>query len=551
MLDLSVVHRALQQQGFTQVSNVPARIIRYAGVLHCAGLDVPVHLDITDKEFTTLPRIKLIERPAGLPAVCSHLGDDNVLCYASAKTAHIDIHRAPGQILDCISKAENVLSRLLAGDPLEDTRDEFSAYWRAELPMLVDLPANRRTGTAWKIKFGNGQEHWILGIDESATRAKYERTGGAVLSEGAPVFVLDSDVPPSVPAERWPPKTTGDIAVWLNKGDKATLKALGEALKGLHRLHENRVLIVVRNKWAWFGFSVTFDRTLRSKHTSAKDWLHHVLWARRAQTSITRLSPVRIDQSYLISRNLSGEQLAEKSLEQKRIILAGCGAIGGYLAEMLVRAGAGSGSGRLILVDPEPLVPGNLGRHVLGVQDIYRNKAEAVRDLVCARFPGATVIAIKDDVRNVSFKNADLLINATGEEALSNALNLRFLAGKLPPVLYSWIKGPGTATQALLVDSKTQGCFRCLRNVDGTERYSPLLKPVDSAVMGHGCDDYYVPFSAAASMQAAALAGQLVLDWANGRATPRLRTRAISYDNLREVKDKDLTRASGCPACGG
>jgi hypothetical protein len=162
-----------------------------------------------------------------------------------------------------------------------------------------------------------------------------------------------------------------------------------------------------------------------------------------------------------------------------------------------------------------------------------------------------TVVAISGDVRKVSFKNVDLLIDATGEEALSNALNLRYISGQLPPVLYSWIKGPGTAAQCLLVDSPKQGCFRCLRTADGEDRYSPLLKPIDSAVMGHGCDDYYVPFSAAASMQAAALAGQLALDWANNRATPRLRTRAIGYDNLREIKDKDLTRASDCPACGG
>ncbi len=545
MPDLSAVHRALQQRGFTQVNNVPARIIRYSGALHCSGVDVPVHLDITDKEFTTLPRITLIDRPNSLPTVCSHLGDDNVLCYASSKIAHIDIHRAPGQLLDCISRAESVLSRLLAGDPLADTRDEFSAYWRGD-PILIDLAATRKTATAWEIQFNSGGKHWILGADETAIKAKYERTGAVLLSEGAPAFILDSTTPPSVPAVRWPPKTCGDIAVWLHKGDKMTLKALSESLKGFHHRRETRVLIVVRNEWAWFGFSVTFDRALRSKYTSAKDWVHYVLWGRGAQTSITRLQPVRIDQPYLISRNLSGEQ----SLEHKRIILAGCGAIGGYLADMLVRAGAGSGVGRLILVDPDCLVPGNLGRHALGVQDLFRNKAEAIRDWVCSRFPSATVTAISDDVRNVSFKKADLLINATGEEALSNALNLRFLAGKLPPVLYSWIKGPGTAAQALLVDSHKQGCFRCLRTADGTERYSPLLKPADDTVMGHGCDDYYVPFSAAASMQAAALAGQLVLDWANKRAKPRLRTRGIIYSNFKSINDNDVTRVLNCPACG-
>ena len=247
------------------------------------------------------------------------------------------------------------------------------------------------------------------------------------------------------------------MLTWLNKGDKATLKSLSNSLKEFHHHRDARVLIVVRNNWAWFGFSVTFDRTLRSKHTSANDWVHYVLWGRGALTTVIRLKPVRVDQSYLISRNLSSEQSDEQSLEHKRIILAGCGAIGGYLAEMLVRAGAGSGTGRLILVDSDCLVPGNLGRHVLGVQDLFRNKAEAVRDWVCSRFPSAVVIAISDDVRNVSFKNANLLIDATGEEALSSALNLRYLAGNLPPVLYSWIKGPGIAAQALLVDSKNKG----------------------------------------------------------------------------------------------
>lgn len=544
--DVSAVHQALVQQGFVQVNTTSSRKVRYAGVLRCSGVDVPVHLDITDFDFVELPRITLLKRPATLPAVCSHLGRDNVLCYLSARVAHIDVHRAPGQILDCITKAEDVLSRLLRGDPLIETRDEFAAYWAGELPALIDAPDNRKFATAWCIEFEDGRKHWIIGTDLAVVKEKYERAGGRIVVQGAPVAILESNVPPSVTETEWPPKQLRDVVAWLSKGDPETLSALKRALKDLHRMRDERAMFVVKNKWAWYGFSVKFDRAMRSKHRSVQDWIQHVLYKKGSEATLTRLLPVRIDRTYLVSRNLS----TEKSLEQKRIVLAGCGTIGGYLAELLARAGAGGGAGRLILVDPDVLAPGNLGRHVLGISDLFRNKAEAVRDWISARFPDANVVAMNKDIRNVTLKNADLLIDATGDEALSNSLNLRYLRGELPPILYSWIKGPGTAAQALLVDSSAHGCFRCLKTVDGQDRYSPLLEPVEAAVMGHGCDDYYVPFSAAASMQAAALTGQLVLDWVNGRATPHLRTRAISYQNLRELKDKDLTRTPSCPACG-
>lgn len=550
MRDLSPIHVALRGRGFTQDSNSPPKTIRYSGVLRCTGVDVPVHLEITDPEFVTLPKITLIKRPPGLPAVCSHLGDDNGLCYLSAKTAHIDLYGAPQQVLGCIDAAESVLSRLMAGDALADTRDEFSVYWRGEIPLLIDLAEKDKTAIAWKIGFSDDREKWILSSNEAAVKAKYERVGGNLAEKGAPAYVLPAVNAPLVHADRWPPKTMGDIAAWFRNGARDTYKVLEHALKAFHQSHSthDRVIFLFKHERAWFGFSVLFDKEYRSKHTAAKQWIQHVLHGRGSQKAISRLIPVRIDQPYLVSRNLAAN---ENTLAGKRIVLAGCGAIGGYLAELLVRAGAGTGGGQLTLVDPDILLPGNLGRHVLGFQDLFRNKAEAVRDWILGRFPGVIIFAIEKDIRGVPMKNTDLLIDATGEEALSTALNSRFLAGSFPPVLYSWIKGPGTAAQCLLVDSLKEGCYRCLKTADGLDRASPLATHVESAVMGHGCDDYYVPFSAAASMQAAALAGQLVLDWANGRATPRLRTRIMNYDNKREIKDKDLARAAGCPACGG
>jgi molybdopterin/thiamine biosynthesis adenylyltransferase len=530
-----------------QVPNTPAGLVRYKGELRCGSEVVPVWLDIIDQEFVRLPRIILLKRPAILPAICSHIGSDNAICYASDRLTHIDIHNAAAQVLYCLDQAEMLLNQLATSDPRADTKDEFLSYWQGE-PVLVDTSLRAERTRAWRVSL-HGMPRWIV---SPGTREDVEgRYGpaGVVLAEGMPAYILPASKPPVVSGDIWPPTTRHDLARWLHATDKEALRALEEKLRQFHKSRHERLLVVFTHDSAWFGFKTGFNKAFRSKHRTPKEWIHHVFWGQGSKAAIERVQPVRIDDAYVISRNLSGR----RNLTGKKIVVAGCGAIGGYLAELLVRAGAGIGSGELVLVDPDRFMPGNLGRHILGVPDLFRPKAVALKEWIESRFPQSRIVAIKNDVRNISFRGVDLLIDATGEQALSAALNLRYLAGKLPgAVLYAWIAGPGTAAQCLLVDSPNYGCHRCLWTADGQERYSPLREPVDPVVMGHGCDDAFVPFSAAAAMQAASLAGQLALDWINATPSPRMRTRFVGYENRRDIKDdKDLTHTKGCPACGG
>ena len=64
-----------------------------------------------------------------------------------------------------------------------------------------------------------------------------------------------------------------------------------------------------------------------------------------------------------------------QTLSGKRLVIIGCGTIGGYLAEMLVKAGAGTAGGQLTLVDFDSLYPQNIGRHRLGFPNLFSNKA--------------------------------------------------------------------------------------------------------------------------------------------------------------------------------
>ena len=65
-------------------------------------------------------------------------------------------------------------------------------------------------------------------------------------------------------------------------------------------------------------------------------------------------------------------------LRQRRVFLAGCGGLGGYLLEHLLRAGVGA----ITVCDGDTIVPSNLNRQLLAdIESLGRSKTEAA----CAR----------------------------------------------------------------------------------------------------------------------------------------------------------------------
>jgi len=110
--------------------------------------------------------------------------------------------------------------------------------------------------------------------------------------------------------------------------------------------------------------------------------------------------------------DLQVEALSRR-LKDRRITLVGCGAIGGYLAQALLKLGAGSGTGSLTLIDPDELGPGNLGRHFLGMDSLYKPKAVALRETLIRQFPHAR---IDPEPRRAAYPSdiaGDLVIDAT------------------------------------------------------------------------------------------------------------------------------------------
>ena len=307
----------------------------------------------------------------------------------------------------------------------------------------------------------------------------------------------------------------------------------------------------MRRRWARFALPPAFRKpeftTNRRRH------LGSVLARIASQVGAERAIALRADATYIFERNMSG--LA--TLGKKRILLVGCGTIGGFLAHQMAQSGAGFDGGTLTLIDPDVMKPGNLGRHLLGAPFLNRNKAEATHDFLLQQLPMLEIKAIDGDVlkNSPAFEQFDLVVDATGEEALSIALNERLVRArpKAPAVLYAWLLGNGAAAQCLLNDGAGWACYKCLQTeLAGQPRFRTLRGDVEIIHERNiACgDSSYIPFPVSRSVAAAALACECVLGWARGVQAPRFRSRTFDKKRAYDVKDADPSPIAACPACG-
>jgi molybdopterin/thiamine biosynthesis adenylyltransferase len=297
------------------------------------------------------------------------------------------------------------------------------------------------------------------------------------------------------------------------------------------------VLVLIDSPQVQYGIEVHLKRDTAG--AANKPSLREILY----RLPVHRISVCRIDDQYLAERNLPGS----KTLAGLKVGLVGCGTIGGYLAEMLAKAGAGTLGGTLTLVDMGSLEPGNLGRHRLGFNALTKKKAEAICDELKRVAPGIDAVAVVGDVKDANLGPLDLLIDATGEQGLTDWLTWQY--ADQVPFLSTWVEGAGAAVRALMKAKPELACARCVSQPSLKDQYRVFDVPPEVMMKGHGCEGLYVPFPAAASVQAAALAMEMVQAWLDGAESPSFRTRVLDQQRKAHFKDSSPHRYEGCPAC--
>lgn len=532
------VIEAFKQRRFEFVGKTDNNWFKLRGRLTPSDADKGYLCEVLlDPTFFEFPSIRLLEIPAGLPPAVPHLGADGELCYLAKGSVVLDIYDPVGQSLACLERATVVFGQVMRGEMIEDLTEEFFAYWHG-LYCFVDMQGEDLGRQKCIVAEANGSPLWFITDNEDRTTEKLKSLGWLATDSTVLTYRVKTDAQPRPLTSHWPPETVGDILAWQGTLDPRCRRKIHQRIKEGERKKVNGALILIESPLMTYGFAVRYERQCPAQKSKLAD--------RRDSSFRLKVVPtfvVRIDDRYLAQRNMP----KSKTLAGKNIAVVGCGTIGGYLSDMLVKAGAGTCGGKLTLVDFDCLLPQNIGRHRLGFPDLLSNKAEAMAEELKRLAPGTEIRALPVDVRRAQLGELDLLIDATGEESLGHWLCGHYKAPT--PMLSIWIEGPGTAVRALLNTSEAGACYRCLWHSNKRGELRSTIDPLPAILAGHGCEGLYVPFPASVSVHAASLGAEMTLDWVNGVCTPALRTRLIDRTQQLATPDCDPLPDRECPLC--
>lgn len=531
------------------------RAIAYEGKLGPASRLELVQVVVSDWDFVDPPTILL---SPGSPLLIGgnhpHIGINGAICYRTRGIGVLNAYAPENAVAACLAQASSVIQQIHAGGKWidDEIQREFEAYWDGIRLLSCDLDYSKQEANFFIAEDESRLHGWLYQNTKNA-QAIVQSMGGQATYAGK-VYVLRSQQPLSIGGTSGIPQDIKKLLQWLHGREGSLEKKVLGLISRKEFFDKGSPLIVIHASNATIGFQIDLNSTSLKKFAKCpREFPHRARHPYFPPLPITRFAVKDSSPEFIYARN------GQQSLRGKRITLIGAGAIGGYLADNLVRMGAGYAGGRLTIIDPDVLQPDNIGRHRLGMDNVLKNKASALVGRLGTEFPWLKLHALETDVRKChDLFSADLVIDVTGEEALGRVINRLHLSAtgpesKIPPVLYCWIAGEGDGAQAIWVDRKGKhACWECLlqhgNNGDWEARFRFVRN--ESKVTIVGCAAV-TPYAVSSAMSAAALASEMISDWLTDKIDPRFRSRARTHGDTFLLRDSSPLLLKGCPACGG
>ena len=161
----------------------------------------------------------------------------------------------------------------------------------------------------------------------------------------------------------------------------------------------------------------------------------------------------------------SGQRL----LQRGRVLVIGCGALGGTIADLLVRAGVGREKGRIALFDPDIVQLSNIHRQVLFTEEDARQarlKVEAARRALLEADQAANieVFPIRFEKQNMDLvADFDVLVDATDNFPTRFLMNQAAVKYRKPFVT-AGVTGASGQTMTILPGETA--CLECFLEPD-------------------------------------------------------------------------------------
>ncbi|WP_028305097.1 ThiF family adenylyltransferase [Oceanospirillum maris] len=586
-----VVENALRRMQQAFLENGYKRIAagveeRWEGTITIDG--VLFHLIVTqlDHTFKTIPVVKLKDIPSGIAQNQPHLEPGNRLCYLDKESVFLDPYEPYRTTLAIIGAIKGLLETFVGSNKKHrelEYAGEFDRYWQPERVCFISASekvSNFFTYDRIRLSGEEYSEGVIADSEAIATDWVKRRDGNAdKLNRICKAYSIKLTSQPAVPlsSEEWPPESWKAFMGWLLSCDPAAENELLKSLIADPPTGNSFVVFLYSDLSGPIGVYAKFTTSMSAlitRFTSRKSnrskskggqpapppkisRFRQILCSNSVSLELIRCAAVDVTPEFIVDRNLR-----TPSLKGKKIALIGCGTVGGFAADLLVKAGAGQ-SGQFIVFDGDLLSSANLGRHLLGTKYLCEKKGEALAHYISDS--SSVSVDIKGygdfDLRSLHLlKKFDLVIDATGNENFSTLLAHYTHQERRNnqwgvPILHAWIDAGGKAVRGL-IDDGVYACYRCLlipkpgSDLGAVqERFSLYKDPAEAliSVRHQRCGDSYIPFAAGVSTHAASMVQLMSLDAIFSPKAPRFRH--ISLDStIRDNKDKSY-KFKGCPCC--
>ena len=504
------------------------------GQISIAGHEVTLWLVLDSSFPLTLPCFFL--RPWDALGVIPHVDERGKVCFADPEGLVLDRYRPVQVVQEAFERAVQVLTDGVVGRNRTDFADEFEAYWR-QLPGIIAGDSVLDPGdkvTRVIIATDEAEKKIIVAGSESDLSAfsNGADVGGKYPLQKALYLPLEAGMPVLPPRHDGPFWTVKEarrtLLAAISRDNKQQLKRL------LKRRPHKREYVIVKLPRPSGGvtlFGIQYDGVGR----------HHPLHKDGMASCLVPLRLQRLDRGYLVRRSGGVAELSAK-----RVLLVGCGAVGGYLAFELARAGVL----HLTLVDRDVFIPENSFRHVLERRYWYRWKVEALKEEIESALPYIQVTALSSAIERalaeglIQLADYDLLVLAVGNPTVELEINAQVHALRGgSAVMFTWLEPLGIGGHALLTrNALGGGCFECLYtspagNGELLENRAAFAAPGQSFGRAlSGCGSLYTPYGAMDAARTAALAARLAVDALTGKepGNPLLSWKGDATDFLAE-----------------
>lgn len=545
-------------------------------------------IQVSDWDFIELPSVYVRSIPESaienlLPSPHLFLKrwvlDDKVyyyLCYALVNTISFDTYDKLSVVEYCFNQSKNIVTKLLTDQHYRsrDTMQEIVFLWQQiatrnsenhqyHLNNTTDIDANPKYSKHYSsilsiVNDTSGYHNFaVLNLKErSNTLCHVINLGSSYQPHFIPRQFIDESSLNGIPFKTF--------SNWLKKISLSAYSQLESAIFGYVNHIKDIDISEKESNYDFTGcliidsetLSFRIDLSLLNKAYQYKGDLHLSKNYRQkilSQSKIFLLSSFNYTPHHIFERNI--KKLEQPSLIDKKVLIIGCGAIGGYIALALARLGAGANNGKLILIDNDKLSSLNLGRHVLGKNYLYQNKATVLKKEIENQLPNMNIEAYPSSILNKMglMADVDLIIDATASSAVSQRINENYDQSEkiTAPIIHAWIRNNGECVQSLFYDKMVASACRSCINKNGHHiraEYDALEGGVEPITAIRACTDF-TPYAVSSSMSTASLVTDMVLDWLKGEVSPRYRTRYSEKWHGKKLQSADFLPHEDCHVC--